>query len=91
MVSLSVGNTTSSAWEAAPILDDAVAGRPECQDGVVDICGPPADVPCYRPSNSGSRPSMNEAAAQAAVFETRDHEEGATAFMEGRDPEFEGR
>ena len=33
----------------------------------------------------------NEAAAQAAVFETYDHEEGATAFMEGRDPEFEGR
>ena len=33
----------------------------------------------------------NEAAAQAAVFETHDHEEGATAFMENRDPEFEGR
>ena len=33
----------------------------------------------------------NEAAAQAAVFETYDHEEGATAFMEGRDPEFECR
>ena len=33
----------------------------------------------------------DEAAAQAAVFETHDHEEGATAFMEGRDPEFEGR
>lgn len=33
----------------------------------------------------------NEAAAQAAVFATRDHEEGATAFMEGRKPEFEGR
>ncbi|SDR29894.1 enoyl-CoA hydratase/isomerase family protein [Natronobacterium texcoconense] len=33
----------------------------------------------------------NEAAAQAAVFATHDHEEGATAFMEGRDPEFEGR
>lgn len=33
----------------------------------------------------------NEAAAQAAVFETRDHEEGATAFMEQRDPDFEGR
>ncbi|WP_255149932.1 enoyl-CoA hydratase/isomerase family protein [Halorarius halobius] len=32
----------------------------------------------------------NEAAAQAAVFETHDHEEGATAFMEGRAPEFEG-
>ena len=33
----------------------------------------------------------NEAAAQAAVFATRDHEEGATAFMEGRAPHFEGR
>ena len=33
----------------------------------------------------------NEAAAQAAVFRTHDHEEGATAFMEGREPEFEGR
>ncbi|WP_424019310.1 enoyl-CoA hydratase/isomerase family protein [Halorientalis pallida] len=33
----------------------------------------------------------NEAAGQAQVFETHDHEEGATAFMEGRDPDFEGR
>jgi enoyl-CoA hydratase/carnithine racemase len=33
----------------------------------------------------------NEAAAQAAVFATHDHEEGATAFMEGRDPDFQGR
>ena len=33
----------------------------------------------------------NEAAAQAAVFETDDHEEGAMAFMEGREPEFQGR
>ncbi|WP_299236733.1 enoyl-CoA hydratase/isomerase family protein [Natronomonas sp.] len=33
----------------------------------------------------------NEAAAQASVFATRDHEEGATAFLEGREPEFEGR
>lgn len=32
----------------------------------------------------------NEATAQAAVFETDDHREGAEAFMEGRDPEFEG-
>lgn len=33
----------------------------------------------------------NEAAGQAAVFETHDHEEGATAFLEGREPDFEGR
>jgi enoyl-CoA hydratase/carnithine racemase len=32
-----------------------------------------------------------EAQHQAAVFETRDHREGAEAFMEKRDPEFEGR
>lgn len=32
----------------------------------------------------------NEAAAQAAVFATHDHEEGATAFMEGREAEFRG-
>lgn len=33
----------------------------------------------------------NEATAQAAVFETEDHREGAEAFMEGREPEFEGK
>lgn len=33
----------------------------------------------------------NEATNQAAVFETDDHAEGATAFMESREPEFEGR
>lgn len=33
----------------------------------------------------------NEASAQAPVFETHDHEEGATAFMEQREAEFEGR
>lgn len=33
----------------------------------------------------------NEATAQGSVFTTRDHEEGANAFMESRDPEFEGR
>ncbi|MFO7925501.1 MAG: enoyl-CoA hydratase/isomerase family protein [Halobacteriota archaeon] len=33
----------------------------------------------------------NEAIAQAAVFDSHDHAEGATAFLEGREPEFEGR
>ena len=32
----------------------------------------------------------NEAALQAQVFATADHEEGATAFMEGRAPDFQG-
>ncbi|WP_255196307.1 enoyl-CoA hydratase/isomerase family protein [Halorarius litoreus] len=32
----------------------------------------------------------NEAMGQAAVFETHDHQEGASAFMEGRAPEFDG-
>ncbi|WP_435195182.1 enoyl-CoA hydratase/isomerase family protein [Natronomonas sp. EA1] len=33
----------------------------------------------------------NEAAAQAAVLASEDHAEGAEAFMERRDPEFEGK
>jgi enoyl-CoA hydratase/carnithine racemase len=33
----------------------------------------------------------DEATAQALTLGTEDHEEGATAFMEGRDAEFEGR
>jgi enoyl-CoA hydratase/carnithine racemase len=32
----------------------------------------------------------NEAAAQATLLESDDHREGATAFLEGREPEFEG-
>ncbi|MDT3435287.1 enoyl-CoA hydratase-related protein [Haloarcula sp. 1CSR25-25] len=33
----------------------------------------------------------NEATAQGVAFTTEDHEEGATAFVEKRDPEFQGR
>lgn len=33
----------------------------------------------------------DEAVAQGIVFETADHEEGVRAFLEDRDPEFEGR
>lgn len=33
----------------------------------------------------------NEATAQGLAFTTRDHREGATAFAERREPEFEGR
>ena len=33
----------------------------------------------------------DEAVAQGIVFQTDDHEEGVTAFVEGRDPTFEGR
>ncbi|WP_408959100.1 enoyl-CoA hydratase-related protein [Natrinema sp. 74] len=33
----------------------------------------------------------DEAVTQGIVFETEDHEEGVNAFLEDRDPEFEGR
>jgi enoyl-CoA hydratase/carnithine racemase len=33
----------------------------------------------------------NEAAAQASVLDSHDHEEGTAAFLEGRGPKFEGR
>lgn len=33
----------------------------------------------------------DEATAQGIVFDTHDHEEGVNAFLEDRDPEFEGR
>ncbi len=37
------------------------------------------------------RAMVDEATAQGIVFETEDHEEGVSAFLEGRTPEFEGR
>ncbi len=40
--------------------------------------------------SSLSQAMANEAAAQAAVFETDDHEEGVEAFMEKREPDFRG-
>lgn len=48
-----------------------------------------------RALNQGLEQSLDqamtrEAAHQAAVFETHDHREGASAFMERRDPEFTG-
>lgn len=48
-----------------------------------------------RALNQGLEQSLDqamtrEAAHQAAVFETHDHQEGASAFMERREPEFTG-
>lgn len=37
------------------------------------------------------RAVTDEAVAQGIVFETDDHEEGVTAFLEDREPEFEGK
>jgi enoyl-CoA hydratase/carnithine racemase len=42
------------------------------------------------PETSLSAAVANEAAAQAAIFETDDHTEGVYSFMEKRDPEFTG-
>lgn len=41
--------------------------------------------------NSVGEAMTAEATAQGIVFGTHDHEEGVNAFLEGRDPEFEGR
>lgn len=41
--------------------------------------------------NSLEGAMAEEALAQGIAFETHDHNEGAAAFLEGRDPEFEGR
>lgn len=40
---------------------------------------------------SAERAMADEATAQGIVFDTADHEEGVRAFLEGREPEFEGR
>ncbi|UPV72892.1 enoyl-CoA hydratase-related protein [Halorussus limi] len=40
---------------------------------------------------SVQRAMTDEATAQGIVFETDDHEEGVQAFLDGRDPEFEGQ
>lgn len=42
-------------------------------------------------SDSFDAATAMEANAQGVAFSTEDHEEGARAFVEGREPEFEGR
>ncbi|QLG63918.1 enoyl-CoA hydratase/isomerase family protein [Halorarum salinum] len=42
-------------------------------------------------STSYERALTNEAVAQGVVYDTRDHAEGVEAFLDGRDPDFEGR
>ena len=77
---------------SADELDEAVASMAERI-----ASGPPvAFRHTKRLLNEGFEKSIeqamtDEATAQGIVFQTDDHEEGATAFMERRDPEFEGQ
>lgn len=83
-------------------LVNRVAPAAELDGAVVEMAeriatGPPvAFRHTKRLLNEGFEKSIeqamtDEATAQGIVFQTADHEEGATAFMERRDPEFEGR
>ncbi|WP_276272024.1 enoyl-CoA hydratase/isomerase family protein [Haloarcula litorea] len=73
----------------------------EFEDGVENVVSTIAEGPTValtqakRLLNRGSESSLEqaldrEATAQGLAFTTADHEEGARAFMEQRDPEFEG-
>lgn len=44
-----------------------------------------------RDTGSFEEATASEATAQGVAFGTRDHEAGANAFVDGRDPEFEGQ
>jgi enoyl-CoA hydratase/carnithine racemase len=91
------------AEEAADMgLFNRVYADGEFEDGVAEFVEQVATGPTIALSNSKrlvrqglestlEQAMTNEAAAQAVAFESHDHEEGATAFIEKRDAEFEGR